>query len=118
MITEPIAMNLFFVNFEGARLIQIDGETAVPEVHIELVREDVDCTTCGVAAVVKDRRLVPEGLVERGRHPHRVLASPGHRPGEPVADRADRQGRSQRQRVRRGVRMRLAHDQRRSNSLR
>ena len=58
MITDPIAMNLFFVNLEGVRLIQIDDEVVVPEVHVELEREVVGCPTCGVVAVVKDRRLV------------------------------------------------------------
>ena len=52
-------MNLFFVNLEGVRLIRIDDETVVPEVHVEFEREDVGCPTCGAVAVVKDRRLVP-----------------------------------------------------------
>lgn len=51
-------MNLFFVKLEGVRLIQIDDEAAVPEVHIELERETVGCPTCGVVATVKDRHRV------------------------------------------------------------
>ena len=41
MITDPIAMNLFFVNLDGVRLIKIDDDAVVPEVHIELEREVV-----------------------------------------------------------------------------
>ena len=59
MITDPIAMNRFFVNLEGVQLIQIDDEALVPEVHVELVREVVGCPSCGVVAVVKDRHRVP-----------------------------------------------------------
>ena len=51
-------MNLFFVNLEGVRLIQIDDEAPIPEVHIELVRDVAGCATCGVVAVVKDRHPV------------------------------------------------------------
>ena len=58
MITDPIAMNLFFVNLDGVRLIKIDDDAVVPEVHIELEREVVGCATCGVVAVVKDRHPV------------------------------------------------------------
>ncbi len=54
MITDPTAMNRFFVNLKGLRPMQIDDETVVPEVHIELEREDVGCPTCGVVTVVKD----------------------------------------------------------------
>ncbi len=81
MITEPIAMNLFFVNLEGARLIQIDDETVVPEVHVELEREDVGCTTCGVVAVVKDRRLVPSRARSSPASGSRVTWSPTGRVG-------------------------------------
>ena len=59
MITDPTAVNLLFVNLEGVRLIKLDDETVVPELHIKLEREVVGCPTCGVVAVVKDRRLVP-----------------------------------------------------------
>ena len=58
MITDPTAMNLFSVNLEGARLIQIDDEALDPEVHVELEREVVGCPTCEVVASVKGRRLV------------------------------------------------------------
>ena len=58
MITDPIAMNLFFVNLDGVRLIKIDDEALVPEVHIELERSLVGCPTCGVVAVVEDRHPV------------------------------------------------------------
>ena len=58
MITDPTAMNLFFVNLEGVRLIRIDDEAPIPEVHVELVRDVVGCATCGVVAVVKDRHPV------------------------------------------------------------
>ena len=51
-------MNLFFVNLDGVRLIKIDDEAVVPEVHVELEREVVGCATCGVVAVVKDRHPV------------------------------------------------------------
>jgi len=51
-------MNLFFVNLEGVRLIQIDDEAVVPEVHVELERGVVGCPTCGVVATVKDRHRV------------------------------------------------------------
>ena len=51
-------MNLFFVNLDGVRLIKIDDDAVVPEVHIELEREVVGCATCGVVAVVKDRHPV------------------------------------------------------------
>ena len=51
-------MNLFFVNLDGVRLIQIDDEAVVPDVHIELEREVVGCATCGVVAGVKDRHPV------------------------------------------------------------
>ena len=52
-------MSQWFVNLDGVRLIQIDDEAVVPEVHIELERDVVGCPTCGVVASVKDRRLVP-----------------------------------------------------------
>ena len=45
MITDPTAMNLFFVNLEGVRLIQIDDEAPIPEVHVELVRDVAGCAT-------------------------------------------------------------------------
>ena len=38
-------MNLFFVNLEGVRVLGVDDEPAIPEVHIELVRHLV----CGAA---------------------------------------------------------------------
>ena len=62
MITDPTRMNLFFVNLDGVRLIQIDDEADVPEVHVELERELVGCPTCGVIAIVKDRH--PVSLVD------------------------------------------------------
>ncbi len=52
MITDPIAMNLFFVNLDRVRLIQIDDEKVAPKVHIELEREVVGCPTCGVVGSV------------------------------------------------------------------
>jgi transposase len=51
-------MNLYFVNLEGVRVLGIDDEADIPEVHIELVRELVGCPTCGVVARVQDRRAV------------------------------------------------------------
>ena len=51
-------MNLFFVNLDGVRLIKIDDEAVVPEVHVELERSLVGCPTCRVVAVVKDRHPV------------------------------------------------------------
>ena len=32
-------MNVFFVNLEGVRVIQFDGEAMTPEVYVELERE-------------------------------------------------------------------------------
>ena len=61
MITDPTAMTLYLVNLDGVRLIKIDDEARVPEVHVELERSLVGCPTCGVVAVVKDcifRRLL------------------------------------------------------------
>jgi transposase len=58
VINDPTAMNLFFVNLDGVRLIQIDDEAVVPEVHVELERELVGCPTCGVVTTVKDRHRV------------------------------------------------------------
>ena len=43
MITDPIAMNLYLVNLEGVRLIQIDDEAPILEVHVEFVRDVVGC---------------------------------------------------------------------------
>jgi len=51
-------MNLFFVNLEGVRVLGIDDEVVVPEVHVELEREVVGCPACGVVASVKDRHRV------------------------------------------------------------
>jgi hypothetical protein len=34
-------MNLYFVNLEGVRVLGINDETLIPEVHIELEREVV-----------------------------------------------------------------------------
>jgi len=51
-------MNLFFVNLEGVRVLGIDDEPEIPEVHIELERQFVGCPTCGVVARVQDRRAV------------------------------------------------------------
>ena len=51
-------MNLFFVNLEGVRVLGVNDEAEIPEVHVELVREVVGCPTCGVVAVVKDRDRV------------------------------------------------------------
>jgi transposase len=51
-------MNLWFVNLEHVRLIQIDDEAPIPEVHIELIRTVVGCPSCGVVASVKDRDRV------------------------------------------------------------
>ena len=59
MITYPTAMKLFFVDFEGVRLIQIGDETVVPEVHVEIEREVVGRPACGVVASVKGRCLMP-----------------------------------------------------------
>jgi hypothetical protein len=58
VITDPTAMNLYFVNLEGVRVLGINDETLIPEVHIELVREVVGCPTCGVVAVVNSRSAV------------------------------------------------------------
>lgn len=68
MITDPIAMNLYFVNLEGVRVLGIDDDWEIPEVHIELQREVVGCPGCGVVATVKDRhavRLVDLSMVGR-----------------------------------------------------
>ena len=68
MILDPIAMNQWFVDLEGVRVIQIDDEATPPEVHIELVRTVVGCPSCGVVARVKDRdrvRLVDLSIVGR-----------------------------------------------------
>lgn len=51
-------MNLFFVNLEGVRVLSVNDEAEIPEVHVELVREIVGCPTCGVVAIVKDQRRV------------------------------------------------------------
>ena len=51
-------MNLFFVNLEGVRVLGVDDEPAIPEVHIELVRHLVGCSSCGVVARVQDRSAV------------------------------------------------------------
>ena len=51
-------MTLYLVNLDGVRLIKIDDEARVPEVHVELERSLVGCPTCGVVAVVKDRHPV------------------------------------------------------------
>ena len=58
MITEPTLTNQLFVNLEGVRLIQIDAETEIPEVHVEPNRGLAGCSTRGVVATVKDRRSV------------------------------------------------------------
>ena len=58
MITDPTAMNLYFVNLEGVRVLGINDETLIPEVHIELEREVVGCPTCDVVAVVNSRSAV------------------------------------------------------------
>ncbi len=54
-------MNLFFVNLEGVRVIQIDDEAVVPEVHIELERR-CRLSSLRVVAWVKDRH--PVSLVD------------------------------------------------------
>ena len=46
-------MNLFFVNLEGVRVLGIDDEAVVPEVHVELERSLEGCPACGVVASVK-----------------------------------------------------------------
>ncbi len=51
-------MNQFFVNLEGVRVLGINDEAEVPEVHIELERQVVGCPICGVVARVQDRRAV------------------------------------------------------------
>ena len=51
-------MTLYLVNLESVRVLGIDDEANVPEVHVELEREVVGCPTCGVVAVVKDRHPV------------------------------------------------------------
>lgn len=51
-------MNLFFVNLEGVRVLGVDDEPAIPEVHIELVRQLVGCSNCGVVARVQGRSSV------------------------------------------------------------
>ena len=58
MITDPTAMTLYLINLEGVRVLGIDDEAVVPEVHVELERGVVGCPTCGVVAVVKDRHPV------------------------------------------------------------
>jgi transposase len=58
VILDPIAMNQWFVNLEGVRLIKIDDEATPPDVHIELQRSVVGCPSCGVVARVKDRHSV------------------------------------------------------------
>ena len=58
MITDPSLINLFFVNLEGVRVLGVDDEPAIPEVHIELVRQLVGCPSCGVVARVQSRSAV------------------------------------------------------------
>ena len=50
MITDPTLINPFFVNLEGVQVIGGDDEPAIPEAHIELVRQLVGCSSCGVVA--------------------------------------------------------------------
>ncbi len=51
-------MNLFFVNLDGVRVLGVDDEVAIPEVHIELERLVAGCPTCGVVARVQGRSPV------------------------------------------------------------
>ena len=51
-------MTLYLVNLEGVRVLGIDDEAVVPEVHVELERSLVGCPVCGVVASVKDRHRV------------------------------------------------------------
>ncbi len=39
MITDPTAINLFYVNLEGVRAPEVNDETTIPEVHVEVQRE-------------------------------------------------------------------------------
>ena len=51
-------MNLFFVNLEGGRVLGINDEAPLPEIHIELERLVVGCPTWGVVARLQDRQPV------------------------------------------------------------
>ena len=51
-------MNLFFVNLDGVRVLGVDDEVTIPEVHIELERLVAGCPTCGVVARVQGRSPV------------------------------------------------------------
>ena len=58
VISDPTLMNLFFVNLDGVRVLGVDDEVTIPEVHIELERLVAGCPTCGVVARVQGRSPV------------------------------------------------------------
>jgi len=58
VITDPTLINLFFVNLEGVRVLGVNDEPVIPEIHIELVRQLVGCSSCGVVARVQARSAV------------------------------------------------------------